>query len=283
MPSHSTTWEELHCSYLHLKRRLNKLQGRPATRDIGVLANLMSQLRTLVDTRLGAGTTKSVLLTMPNLPGLEQEDLQDALEHIGLRALVTHKHIGYVWETSAAFAGMGFGLCAHPEDCDACEDEEADMPFRHILALSLTNRSFSAAYTYMQSAFWSSHEAESVRFELGLENEGEEAYWDRMREVIVGVGREAKRPLDTLLLLGEGAGLPGHPEFVKTVQEALLKLYPRSGPSIIRLWGRGDPLYVAARGAAEFAKRAQASPPNCREPARCFENRETDNSQEDEL
>jgi hypothetical protein len=237
----------------------------------------MSQLRTLVDTHLGAGTTKSALPTMPNLPGLEQEDLQDALQHIGLRALVTHKHSRYVWETSAAFAGMGFGLCAHPEDCDACEDEEADMPFRHILALSLTDRSFGAAYTYTQSAFWSSHETESVQFELGLENEGEEAYWDRMREVIVGVGREAKRPLDTLLLLGEGAG---HPEFVKTVQEALLKLYPGSGPGpSVRLWGQGDPLYVAARGAAEFAKRAQASPPNCREPARCFENREVGGGQ----
>lgn len=235
----------------------------------------MSQLRTLVDTRLGTGTTTSVLPTMPNLPGLEEEDLQDALQYIGLRALVTHKHVRYVWETSAAFAGMGFGLCVHPEDCDACEDEEADMPFRYVLALSLTNKSFSAAYTYMQSAFWSSHEAESVRFELGLENEEEEMYWDKVKEAIVGVGWEAKRPLDTLLLLGEGVG---HPEFVKTVQEALLKLYQGSGPNI-RSWGLGESLYVAARGAAEFAKRAQASPPNCREPARCFENREIDSSQ----
>ena len=98
-----------------------------------------------------------------------------------------------------------------------------------------------------------------------------------MREVIVGFRREAKRSLDTLLLLGEGAG---HSEFVKTVQEALLKLYPGSGPGpSVRLWEQGDPLHVAARGAAEFAKRAQASPPNCRKPARCFENREIDNSQ----
>jgi hypothetical protein len=68
----------------------------------------MFQLRTLVDTHLGAGTTKSVLPNMPNLPRLEQEDLQVALQHIGLRALATHKHGRYVWETSAAFAGMGF-------------------------------------------------------------------------------------------------------------------------------------------------------------------------------
>lgn len=235
----------------------------------------MSQLRTLVDAHLGPGTTKTVLPTMPNLPGLEQEDLQDALEHIGLHALITHKHVGYVMETSATFAGMGFGLCAHPKDCDVCEDEEADMPFRHVLALSLTNRSFGVAHTYMQSAFWNSHEAESVQFELGLKNKGKEAYWDRMLETIVSVGRKATRPLDTLLLSGEGAE---HPEFVKTVQKALLKLYSGSEPSV-GLWTRRDPLYIAARGAAEFAKRTQASPRNCREPARCFENRGIDNNQ----
>ncbi|KUJ23582.1 uncharacterized protein LY89DRAFT_714003 [Mollisia scopiformis] len=218
---HSTTWQEVHCSYLHLKRRLNKLCGRPATRDVGILANLMSQLRTLADSHLGAGTTKSVLPTMPSLPGLQEEDLRDALQHIGLRTLVTHKHLGYVWETSAVLAGMGFGLCEHPENCDQCEVEEADMPFLHVLALSLTNRSFSAAYTYTQSAFQSYHEAESVRFELGLENEGEEAYWDRIRDVIVGFGQMAKWPLNTPLLLGEGAG---HSEFVKIVQDALFKL-----------------------------------------------------------
>jgi hypothetical protein len=86
----------------------------------------MSRLHTLVDTHLGAGTTKSALPTMPNLPGLEQEDLQDALQHIDLRALVTHKHGRYVWETSTAFAGMGFELCVHPEDYNACEDEELE-------------------------------------------------------------------------------------------------------------------------------------------------------------
>ena len=59
---------------------------------------------------------------MPTLPNFEQEDLHDALQHIGLGALVSHKHVGYVSDTSAAFAGLGFGLCAHPDDCDACED-----------------------------------------------------------------------------------------------------------------------------------------------------------------
>jgi hypothetical protein len=44
-------------------------------------------------------------------------------------------------------------------------------------------------------------------------------------------------------------------------------------------WGAGRST-VWLGGAAEFAKSAQASPPNFREPALCFENREIDNSQE---
>lgn len=212
----------------------------------------MLKLRNLVDNQLGAGTTGNVLTTMPKLPGLEEEDLQDALEHVGLRGLVTHKHIRYVFEISAAFAGEGFGLCAHPENCDSCEIEEADMPFRQILAISLTNTSFTAVYTYAQSAFVSWYEAETVDFELGLENEGGQEYWDKICDGIVSVGREAKAPLDTLLLLGEGAA---HTTFVKTLDEAWEKLYPGNGPSVKFLRGE-DPLYAAARGAAEFAKRA---------------------------
>ena len=106
------------------------------------------------------------------------------------------------------------------------------MQFCQILALSLTNTSFGVAYTYMQSAFLSLHEAESVRFDLGLEHESEEAYWDRVGEVIVNVGLAAKRPLDTLLRLGQA----GHPGFVKTMQEPLLRLYPGRGPRE-KVWG----------------------------------------------
>ena len=45
-----------------------------------------------------------------------------------------------------------------------------------------------------------------------LLGKGEES--DGMQEVVVGVGEEATKPLDTLLLLGEGTG---HLEFVRTV------------------------------------------------------------------
>lgn len=156
---------------IRAKRRWNKLLGRPSTPEFGTIAKLIYKLRTVVDQKLEPDVTKKALITIPSLLGLSHEDLQDALEYKGLTILSTHKHIGdKVSEVSAAIAGSGYGLCKHYENVDACEDEEADMPVSHILALSLSQTSFSAAYTYMQAAYRSILEKEIIRYDLGLQN-----------------------------------------------------------------------------------------------------------------
>ena len=182
------------------------------------------------------------------------------------------------------------------------------MPISHILALSLTQHSFSAGYTYMSAAYRSLLEASSTRFDLGLahlssasgSSEMELAignpahYWSRIFDVIIEVGRASLRPLTTLLLLGEDAG---NPDFTRTVHEALRELLPEASAEEVaamvlvsgerkaesdgevvgeHIGGSSqmrDPLYLAARGAAEFAKRALEAPAGCREPARCAKNR----------
>lgn len=111
--------------------------------------------------------------------------------------LQAHKHIGgIVSERSVAFAGMGHGLCKHYDKCDTCEDEEADMPYSHTIALSFIHASFSAACILMQPAFSSRAEKVVLRFDLGLSNlsqyEDERAfYWSDVRHTIVSVGRVA--------------------------------------------------------------------------------------------
>ena len=209
------------------------------------------------------------------------------MEYADLTMLSTHKHIGdKVSEVSAAFAGSYHGLCKHYEDVDACEDEEAAMPVSHILALSLSQTSFSAAYTYMQAAYRSILEKEATRFDLGLQNlplggedcqEEKASYWSRIRSTIIEVGRASSGTLNTLLLLGEDAD---NPEFIRTVQDALRVLLPDTSPQDIPMMlvsqkqdSKIEPLYLAARGAAEFAKRALEAPANCKEPAHCAENR----------
>ncbi len=269
------------------KRRWNKLCGRPSTPEVGTIAKLVKKLRTAVDEKLEHNRTKKALLTIPYLPGVSYEDLEDVMEYTGLTMLSTHKHIGdKISEVSAAFAGSGYGLCEHYDNIDACENEEADMPVSHILALSLSQTSFSAAYTYMQAAYRSILEKETTRFDLGLQNfptngkdsEGEEAlYWSRMRVTIVEVGRTSRGILTTLLVLGENAD---NSSFVRTVQEALRELLPDASTQdiskMLLLWkwdGEAEPLYLAARGAAELAKRAQEAPAGCKEPVHCAENR----------
>lgn len=174
------------------------------------------------------------------------------------------------------------------------------MQTSHILALSLTHHSLSAGYTYMSAAYRSVLEASSTRFDLGLEHlsscsKASEIdrctahYWAQIHDVITRIGRTALRPLTTLLLLGEDAQ---NSDFVHTVQEALRELLPDASAeeiaAMVRVLGerevgsdgdiagsgsqKWDPLYVAARGAAEFAKRAQEAPAGCKEPARCAEN-----------
>lgn len=271
---------------MRAKRRWNKFLGRPSTSEVGTIAKLINKLRTSADQKLKPDVTKKALLTIPSLPGLSYEDLQDALEYAGLIMLSTHRHIGdKVSDTSAAFAGSGNGLCEHYDNVEACEDEEADMPISHILALSLSQTSFTAAYTYMQAAYRSILEKQVVHFDLGLQNlptngkdiQGKEAlYWSRIRAVIVDVGRASRGELSTLLLLGEDANNPG---FIRTVQDTLRELLPdvsKQHVSAMLLSGKQnisvEPLYLAARGAAEFAKRAQEAPAGCREPARCAKN-----------
>ena len=95
----------------------------------------------------------AALLTVPTLPGLSYEDLQDAIEYNSLTMLSTHKHIGdKVSEISAAFSGLEYGLCEHDNDVNICENEEADLPVSHILAVSLSQTFFSTACISMDAA-----------------------------------------------------------------------------------------------------------------------------------
>ena len=266
------------------KREWNKLLGRPSTPEVETVAKLIEKLRIAADKKIAPDSTKKVLLTMPSLPGLSYEDLDDAMAYTGLTLLSTHKHIGgKVSEVSAAFAGSGYGLCERYDNVNACEDEEADMPVSHILALSLSQISFSATYTYMRAAYRSVPEKETIDFSLGLQNSpktGEDSqqeqalYWSRMRATIIEVGRASRGTLNTLLLLGD---IAENLDFIRTVQGALRELlsdgFTQVVPTLLLSEKRDHPLYLAARGAAEFAKRAQEAPAGCREPAHCAENR----------
>ena len=253
------------------QRQIRKRRGLPATEDVGVISNMLEQLRLTCENKLGYSVTAAVTAT-PTLPGMTTEDLEDAMEYAGLASLKSYNYFGDVSETSAAFAGYGFGLCSNSRDLEACEEEEAEMPLRRVLAVGLTDTTLSVAYTVLQHAH-SSWEAKSVLDDaLGLEalNSQPDAasYWNSVRTAITKVAAVASEPLDTLLLLGEHGA---NEKLLDTIREALDN-FSSVGRSInVQSSASLDPLYVTAKGAAIFAKRFQEMPWACKEPARCFE------------
>jgi hypothetical protein len=233
---------------------------------------------------------KKVLPAIPQLPGLwriAEHDLTDALEYAGLGRLSTHKHIPKdVSETSATLAGLNYGLCMDYNHVDKCEDEENHDARFHVLTLSLSQTAFTATCSLMRSAYIDGPLRDITSFDLGLRNVpkdeiGKERYWKDIRNAIVDVGRKPVGPLRYILLVGEDAD---NPIFGRVVKDALRSLIPaaeieKSEVVFSGLNARSSslnaysPLYVAARGAAEFAKRAQEAPVGCIEPAHCAGNR----------
>lgn len=79
----------------------------------------------------------------------------------------------------------------------------------------------------------------------------------------------------TLLLLGEDAT---NADFLRAVEEALREIYQGFDVEVVSALSdlrsdRMDPLYLAARGAAEFAKRVQEASFSCPEPESCAHDR----------
>ena len=216
-----------------------------------------------------------------HLPGLSWEDVSDALEYSGLTGVVGNDHHSYpVSETCASFAGTGYGLCKHYNHPHRCEDEEYDMPSFHVLTLSFSRVSFDVESSYMQYAWESLSNRQIFRFDLGFDNlphdqNDREVYWENIRKTIVDTGKALDMPLGHLLLLGD---VVDNPQYIGTVQDALMELLPHESTraSILqfsKIHQPLDPLYIAARGAAEFAKRIQEAPQECKESRHCRKNR----------
>ena len=69
-----------------LQRKARKAMGLPASQDVGQLAKMLSDLRTLVEEEIGKPVESAGVATI-NLVALYQEDLRDAFEYVGLRYL----------------------------------------------------------------------------------------------------------------------------------------------------------------------------------------------------
>ncbi|KAF2456045.1 hypothetical protein BDY21DRAFT_54994 [Lineolata rhizophorae] len=288
-------WERLKDELRKAKRRLNKSRGLPATPEVGTLSSMIEALRNETESFLGHNVT-SVVVSVPSLPTLRQghehiEDVQDAVEYAGLEALRPELE-----EIQAGFAGYGLGLCKHYVDIEACYRERLDMKMSDVLALSYDRYSLTLSRTLLTTPLRQRVQAHFAGdWSLGRQvldtdlywRAHPTEYWGTIGEFIYNKGTY-RRPesIDVVLLLGECAA---DPDFIEVLQDVFRGSGRMTSPyyshvlsGTASLGGQtnqgrlsaNDTLYMAAKGAAEIAKRVQEAPPGCREPEFCRGNRE---------
>jgi hypothetical protein len=295
-------WVELRNGIDYYRRQWNKMMGRPATKDIGTLSTLISQLRAQTESQLGT-PVESVVVATPYMSGLDWRDIREAINFAGLKSLHDDTDLlVQAPETSAAFAANGHGLCQDYTNPYVCEDEEDEMPPEMVLAvtyvpisptsiflysneanpliISFTKRVLHLALVPMTLAMTNTEDRHVFEWSAGLEalpsHPSADAYWDHVRDTIKSFVQSttefrASRLFTTVLLLGESAT---DPDFLRVLRDTLREIQGSENPTAFDIDRVVDPLYAAARGAAEFAKRIQEAPPNnCIEDKGCVRQR----------
>ena len=300
--------DDLSDAYSYYSRRLNKYLGRPPTPDVGTLSKLISQLRVETEALLGS-SIRVIVVTRPHFDALTDEDLNEAIEYVGLQDLLGPRFPSNLAEMSAAFAANGNGLCDDYTNEDSCDDDVERMPLHQVFAVTyvisvptslffvkLTELRFdryteNALYVTLapiRDAFILIDDRHHLDFTAGLNHlrsyPNVSDYWQHVQSQLTQLSRSAsgwaRRPITKVLLLGESVK---EPEFLLVLREALAdvsRLPTYINPSIKTALASvafdpptmADPLYAAARGAAEYAKRILNGPRGCFEPKHCREN-----------
>lgn len=258
------SWDDMPRQYL---RKARKAVGLPASQDVGNLAKMLSGLRTVVEESVGPITTAAV--TTMHLPALYDEDLHDAFEYLGLKYITFP--VGYVghnilYETSAAFAGYGYGLCTDYEsNPEACKNEQWNMTDQAIMAVVYTDTALSVSLSVIRSAYalWEPPYRYHADFDLGyqasLSSTGQ--YWATLELKLGEILTENpnyERPSMVMLMGDRIEELKFRECLNKVLNEQM-----HERPEVLSNNGRE----VAAKGAAEMAKReifhAPKNPSSC--------------------
>ena len=238
------------------ERRKRKSQGLPPSEDVGVLADMMSALQYSAEACLGHEIS-SALVATPNLVALYHEDVEDALDYVKLKSLDQPNPLFRLFRETAAVQGhYGFGLCDTPLDPDTCWDEITKMNDTDILTVVYTRHSLCLEICVMGSAY-AIYPYRSVPTSMDLtlgsdaleRNPDDEYYWEAVRRRIIAAiaaARQYGKPT-RVFVMGESIGSE--------------KLRHILGDVLVRMLGYmpefydDDPVFAAAGGAAEFARR----------------------------
>ena len=239
-------------------RNRRKQIGLPASSDVGALSGVVVPLRQRAEARLGIKVSAAGV-SVPHLPALYQDDIQDILAYGGMAYLIIDGYFRrLLWETAVGYAGHGLGLCTDYRDVENCRRELRQMPQRDVLSVHYAPNALTLSLAVLETPLmvWEPRYRHDENFTLGSDRErGADAgaYWDELRAAVESflfrqVG--AYLPADTVIFLGASAPAREDDPFARLVLETLEK--KQSRPSTIYL---KDAVFAAARGTAELVKR----------------------------
>ena len=240
-------------------RRARKSVGLPASKDVGVLAKMVSSLRDQVEEQTGRDI-KAASVAIPHLPALYHEDLLDAFEYAGLEYLKIPVRYDMLYETNAAYAGYGFGLCSDYHAIKACDEVQADMPQDTVMAILYTRTALTVSLSVLKSAYYLYEPPNRYvsDFDLGFDvrssDKSNEEYWNRVASKLEQI--MVKSPYYALpskvLLMGDCVNN-------EVFQDVLTRVLEKRFSEMPEVLGE-DPVGSAAKGAAELAKRIAYDP-----------------------
>ena len=234
-------------------RSLRKAIGLPASGDVAALSTMAQNLKCKATAFLGSEINHvPIVAVTPTLIALYEEDVVDAFKYAGLQLASIYRSGKFVPETCAVYAGYGHGLCSEYTDPEKCKSELRNVPSEEVLSVLYTRGGLRTICTTMHSAYWMFllQLRWTADWDLGFDARNKNDYWKRVsnalqtwKQGLPGTGGPAK-----VLLLGDSAG---DETFRSVLNESLLATVGKIPP----IFFEGSE-FIAARGAAEFARRS---------------------------
>lgn len=250
--------ESLRCRMQREARQRHADLRQPLGVDATILSSMLRQVKTVIEDKLESAIT-NVLPVFPPLAALNEEHIEEAFEHAGLTWLHARQQEEQIlYETNAAYAGLGYSLCEFGADGSQCAREENELKSQHVLFLNFDNTTFSATLQNMKNAYQQQISATFLDTTLGWWNlpvydEPRLAFWARIEAIVFAVGNAIQQPPNKIILMGEHGG---DQEFVEVVEAALWELFEYDASLLMEANADVNSATLAARGAAELAFRA---------------------------
>jgi hypothetical protein len=104
---------------------------------VGILSTLIRELSLETAAKVSLTSIDKVVVSVPLLPALTREDLNDAIEYAGLSHWLDGKVVSpwIIPSGRAVMAGNGYHLCVDYKNLYNCKDESFHMPRENVFAV----------------------------------------------------------------------------------------------------------------------------------------------------